>query len=151
MALARGSFLLAGPALLFWLAQAGGPSSAPGVGHVSECDQATAALRGLYDEVRACIQDSECNYIADFYEVVPRTEDRFVTSFNCQEVTPFLVVAAGSKVEQRLQDLLAARERQQSACDRGDVTCLGFAVRQTNPPPVCLENQCQAPSVDQPQ
>lgn len=117
-------------------------------GTADPCDAATLALRGLYEELQGCVLSEDCQYVDGFFELVPRSEtDREITVFDCHEPTPFLVVANGSLVQQRLTELEQGKAAQNAACARGEdvVVCEGFSTRLTTPSPICEAGRCVAP------
>lgn len=128
-----------------------GEGAHPGApGSVDPCDAATLSLRALYDTLRQCSASEACQYVDGFYDLVPRTDlDREITEFDCHEPTPFLGVANGSRVQERMTDLQNMKEAQNAACRPPNpddiVFCEGFRTRLSAPPPVCEAGKCVAP------
>src|SRR5262245_19501928 len=74
--------------------------------HSSACQTATAELKHVYDQLKSCLTDADCNYVEGFYKTIPRDETgMFITTQDCKSVTPFLVVANGPALEARRQEL----------------------------------------------
>lgn len=117
-----------------------------GVAGSPECVNHTQRLEALYEEVSVCTEDADCNYVQDFYEVVPRWDrDEFITTFDCHVVTPFLPVANGRLVQDRIKELTEQAEVQKEACRLPDdaVTCEAFGGYNSSPPATCQRGRCE--------
>lgn len=112
------------------------------------CEETTGELHAFHAQVQGCETDADCNYVEGFYDVIGRADTAsFVRTFDCNEISPLLVVANGREVARNEHELSQLQREQEEACrPSGEVSfCQAFDGFETRVPPVCRSGRCSLP------